>query len=782
MRVLDMALDYLSIPSAGKEKAIRLLGKKFQDHADISLTDIIRQEHPVTEEDIDTLRLFDLHLKTVILDRQFARMAVANGMASEADISDALMEQQAAFKKYRINLGIGEILLESRIITESDRISILLTQNRVDDENLMDALSRIGNDLLQKDAVNKRFGVLAIKYGLATMQQVNAALEIQGQEKALQGPSRFIGMILKETATISDEDLHKILLEQKQLEKRRLDLENALYSLKSEIKISGKLNQIFEYRISKDGTEAFVKKIKKTDESIPVYEFLIWLRRAKIKFGIVGDDVLETFIRKAEKNDQILVAKGYPAQQGVSDQMEIVAQDRIERGGLLARIIPGKEGRPGKDVSGAPILPAKPVSCQVKAGDGVIRKGVLFIALTDGTPVFDKDTICLQVPVESQSGRIIIKDDIRDDKDEDEYESADVEIFGNILAKSVLRCRSLLLHGNLAGSAVCSGEAEIKGEIGTNEMPKDTDAHPGASIVCEHSVKALRSVSHATIRTSKEFLGYNATVVHSDITATNGITIKDACGATTLQIGLRPQDKILSLNQTIESKYAQLLLLKKQEEIDSLTQVYENELEKEKHHLMKQAVLKNLVEILEAPELCIHEGLDNKIKYLNHLPDFSSIKSYYLRIPVEESVALFRNQMLTSARDLSPEKVLGHIRKAIDPEPSGQSAEPSSMNVAEAQYRGRLALILQEVEANEAHITKIEQEIKALETVRGKMHSDFLSSFSKEQPEIFIRNKCEKGIVIRGRIANRVVEKNMYNVRFKEIMDMKTNTVSITCF
>ena len=40
----------------------------------------------------------------------------------------------------------------------------------------------------------------------------------------------------------------------------------------------------------------------------------------------------------------------------------------------------------------------------------------------------------------------------------DTYESAIVEMRGNIIPEAVLRCHSLLLHGNLMGSVVCTGD------------------------------------------------------------------------------------------------------------------------------------------------------------------------------------------------------------------------------------------------------------------------------------------------------------------------------------
>ena len=54
----------------------------------------------------------------------------------------------------------------------------------------------------------------------------------------------------------------------------------------------------------------------------------------------------------------------------------------------------------------------------------------------------------------------------------DTYESAIVEMRGNIIPEAVLRCHSLLLHGNLMGSVVCTGDVNINGDIGTDKKQK----------------------------------------------------------------------------------------------------------------------------------------------------------------------------------------------------------------------------------------------------------------------------------------------------------------------
>jgi hypothetical protein len=476
-------------------------------------------------------------------------------------------------------------------LSPGDQVSILLTQNRIKDENLSGALNQIGATLRQQDMINKQFGVLAIKKELVTIKQVNTALAVQKDEKQTQGEIRFIGQILQETH-LSDEDIMGLLLEQKQFEKRRLDLEKALYTIKSEIKISNKFNKIFEYQVSRDGLEVFVKKRIEIKEIMPVYEFLIWLRRSGIKFGVVSDAVLETFIQTAEKESHIIAAKGQPA-----------------------------------------ILPAKPSICVLNAGSGVIKKGPVFIARIDGHPILKNNTLRVEPMVEKTDIKTINGSISTDTKEM--YESETVFLKGGITRGAILRCHSLSIQGDLLGQVICTGDIDVKGSVGTDEQTKEDQSIRQTGIICQGSVKVSKSIIHSKIQTAGELSAFNSTVTGSEVIAAKDISISAALKGnhtpSVFRFGLKPEDKIIATDHTLEMKNEQLSVLKREMEISRLTQEYQKELKEEAHHQMEQAILKNLVEIIEAPELYRYERLEEKISYLNRLPDFSSIKAYYFK-------------------------------------------------------------------------------------------------------------------------------------------------------
>lgn len=943
LSIFEQAFEYLSVDPSEKEKLIKLVEEKSQESENIRLTDIFRDEELISEEDIQYLKIFDAHLQTLSFDQQFGNIVLANNLASKQDVAQALKQQKEHFEKYRINQRIGDILVENKVMTNSDRIAILLTQNRIKNENLMDALNEMGVNPAEKEAVGKRFGVIAIKRELATVEQVKQALDIQRKERKDGGKTRFLGQILQETAGLTQENIDRILLEQKQFEKRRLDLEKAIYDVKSEIKISKKMNKLFEYQIIKDGVEIRVKKLKQAAESISVYEFIIWLKKIGIRIGIIGDLEIEEFLQKAEVNTEIVAAKGYPPQPCVHERIEFYFENEtglvqeqsdkkesdpdqssdvkdddsqnerkpdtqsekeqnekseisdaqeageshsvvldgekipieeqekeepgekqedenpdekedtnedqtdtdaeadgekeeeqedengkeevkssdenadstpeekeqdnapqdgvVKRGTLLARILPGSEGSPGKDVLGHIIYPGKPSICSMNAGSGVLRRNGVFISLVDGFPVVkNKNTIAVE-PVQKKSEVEKLKGHIGEDTNE-QYAGKTIEIKGNINAEGIIRCHGLTVSGHFMGCAICTGDVEIKGEIGTEEERAEGEKPHVASITAEGSIRIYKSAVNAGIQTAGELQGYNSRLIGSEVIANHGMVVRDVLNGKSsisiLRLGIKPGDKIIVLDQTIEVKTAELGRLKKEDEIAELTAEYEAERKEEQDRLLKENIINNLIEVITGPELEQHEGLKGKLKYLESLPEYSSIKAYYLKPPETEAEKEVFEKIMRTVEEMSTDETLEWMKKQIEPEEepekekqsqpeekaeTGETEEtgekPSRLEQIEIQYKARLNAFENEIAQASEQIEKIEKELQGLDTLRKKLVARHIKSMKEEPSEIRVRNKCEKGTVIMGKVSRFVVENSLYNVSFKEILNPKNNTGSI---
>lgn len=863
MRLIDLAYDCVFLNSEEKETVTGIIEEKFKEGIVVNVTDVFKSEEFVSDKRIQHLLDLDEHLLIRRRDLRFGQIALANGMTSEENIANALKYQETYFKKNKMNMRIGDILVGNGSISQADQIAVLLTQNRIKDEELIGFIENLGQNQREKEGINKRFGVLGIKKELVTLEQVKTALGIQAEERKAQGGCRFIGEILKETAQLSDDDLMDILFTQKQFEKRRLDLEKALYSVKEEIKLAKKLGSFFECNISGDGLEASVKKIKESEEEIPVYEFIIWLKRVGIQHGIVDDATLEEFIKKGDFKSSAIVARGYPPESCVNESLEVYFEARapgdpaeagnaqteheenvavhddgdeeteqsgepeaeqnvknaeqtetgekdedgesgseqeksdtdeseenlddedekqadstfIAKGGLMAEIIPGREGRPGKSVLGYPVLPGRIEVCRVTAGSGVEKRGTAFFATIDGRPVLKNSSILMVEPVSAGGGNLTLMENIDDDT-KDTYKDQHLELNGNISSKGVIRCRDLIVNGSVSGSIICSGDLDVRGSVSTieskSEEADEVENVSRASILCSGAVKISKSVVNASMQAGDEIKAYNSEVIGSDLLSFAGIGIKDVSsgenGPSTLQFGLKPGDKSLPLDQAVESKSVQLSVLRKEPEIDELTKEYEKELEEARGHETEQAIFKNLVEIIEGPELFQYESLQEKIDYLFGLPEFSSIRAYYLKLPDNEMGLQILEKILQSTENLSVDEALEYFKGKIEPEPESEE-EDSPIVKIEKNYKARLAAVDKEVANEASEIAILENDIKGLQALKARLETIHLKTLARSASFIKIKNKCEKGTIIKGKIAKLVLDRTLYKISFQEVIN-----------
>lgn len=486
-------------------------------------------------------------------------------------------------------------------------------------------------------------------------------------------------------------------------------------------------------------------------------------------------DVLDEWTSDIKKQDE--------ETKKTSDMTPDTANGLVKKGDVLARIIPGVPGIPGRDVLGHPIHPAAPRACYLNTGNGVRRKNDVFFAQFGGRPVLKHGTTLLVCPPEKVLDIKIFKKDISE-KIQDKYRDRDIEVRGNINPDGRLCCRSLKVTGDVAGQAFCSTSIEVKGKIEGrgNALPDENETADEINILCMGNVRVQKAIAYAKIQTAGELSAFNSKIVSSEILAFKGITAKDVLSESSapsvLRFGLEPGDKIIAADRTLEMKYGALAKLKKEDEKIHLKEKYEQDLKAEREHQDRQAILLNLAEILQAPELDQIEGLEAKIEHLNRLPEFSSIRSYYLKLPVAGSGVEAVQQILKSVRKMEIEEAVSHIQSQIDPEPEQENAV-SNMQRIEMEYKAQCSDLEHEVLNQSESIQKLETEIRHLEALREKLASVHVNSLSRSKASVQIRNMCQKGTVVKGRASHLVLEKTVYHVRFKEKVDPKTQSAYI---
>jgi hypothetical protein len=797
-RLLGLALDCRLIYPRKKEKIEAILAERLKEDEAADVMDLLKEERVLNDEKAAYLLDLDDHTATCARDAAFGRLAVANQMASQKEVDAALAFQKTTFKTTGETMRLGRILADRGRLTEADCTAILMTQNRIRNEDLLDAMDRLARTPGEREQINRRFGAIALKKELVTMEQVARALGIQKEEGRRKEGRRFLGAILREVADLSQEDVDAVVQEQKLMEARRLDLLKAMYTAKEELKIFKRLNALFSYTISADGIEAYARKEKPLVTPVPVYELVIWLRKAGITFGLASDTVLAEFLEKDEPSQPVLVARGqdpvpgrdegirfYFEDPGIAETPEdgpeadnrIPAPGPVTRGDLLAQIIPGQEGKPGKNVMGHPVYPARPATRTLFPGKGVLRKGNDFLAAADGLPRLKNGTTIILESPDTPTASQTLTMDIREDT-EDTYLQADLSIKGSILAGGVLKCRSLTLKGDLLGDVGCGGDIAVDGSLGREDAPK-------AEVLCHGSVRVAKSVANAGVLCAGTFLAMNASATGVRVCAGRGITLREVMagpeGPSVLRAGLCPRDPMLSLDQTLEDRAAELETLTKREEISQLKTEYKRDMETALQHQMEQDIFHDLIQIIEGPELFQYPELRDKLNYLYSLPEYSSVRAYYMKIPNTRAASEVVDRFLAPANKGSLEEVLKQIRDKLDPEPERTEEAPiSETERIEIAFNARLQALEQEVEENQEAIVQAEREISAMETAREKLGRTYVKPMAPgDFPAIRVKNKCEKGTVIQGILARLTLEETVYNVRFRETLDPGTRKATI---
>ena len=828
-RLLALALDCRLIYPRKKEKIEAILAERSEaEETAVDVMEVLLAEKVLTDEKAAYLLDLDAHRAVCARDALFGRLAVANRMVSRETVDKALDYQTSQFQQAGESLRLGSILREWDLIRESDCTAILMTQNRILQEDLLDAMARLGRSPGEREVINKRFGVIAIKKELATVDQVGEALRQQKKEESQGQPPRFIGTILQEQGRLSPEEIRAVLREQRLMEVRRLDLLKALYPVKAELKIFKQLNKVFSCTLSEDSLEAFASKKTEPDTPVPVYEFTIWLRRTGICFGILNDAVLQEFIETAEIHKPVLVARGQAPEPGrdqgtrfyfqiredretekaPEDQEEAGSEDHektdltppcpVIPGDLLAQITPGREGTSGKNVMGNPIHPPKPGIQSLSAGKGVRCVGNDFFATEEGLPMLVDGTTLVVSPLQKKSASTLLTADIREETGE-RYARTDLTVKGNILTAARVKCRSLTLQGDLLGEVESAGNITVEGCLGPKKAKKKkpakkteaSDQSSPVEITSLGSVKVSGSVSSASVVCAGSFTAMGGPAAGVRICAGTGLALKEVgpgpLEASILRAGLLPGDPLLSIDHTLDAKTTALAGLKKAKDISGLKAEFCTEIEKAGQHQLEQDIYRYLAEIIEGPELFQYPQLQDKLDYLCSLPDFSSVRNYYLKIPDTPEALKVVARFVPPANKKSLDGTLKQIRSKIDPEPevppdSREEGPPmTETRRLEIEFRARLDALEREIEENQGEIEQIQREIATLVSAREKLGKTYLNSIAPgDLPVIRIKNRCEKGTVIQGILARYIVPETVYNVRFREIVDPGTLKTAIT--
>lgn len=778
MDLISLAVKCRLISPDKEAALIGLFTKKQAENPDYTVAELFRETHTLSHEDVEFLLAVKDHLRMKMLDKRFGELGIANRLIRPESVREALDQQSAIFKKTKQSKLIGDILIEKNEITQAHKTAILLTQDRIEDEYLAEAMNDIATSEIERISVNMRFGAIAVKKGIVTIDQLNTALKVQEEEVEAGRPRRYLGEILQELFGLSEADLKHILRLQKEFEKKRLSLETAISRYYSETNTNKRLSRLFAYHFSKNKLAAHVRRIQDAAEPVDTDEFMIWLRSIGITSGILAEKKLASFLASGTKGEQVCIAEGTPPQPGKNEAIEFFfdtapkAPDApedslalVRKGDVLARITPPEEGRPGTDVCGFTISPPPPKRIPINGGQGVAQKNGIFVADTDGVATLYKNrTLFVQprakvIPKRHHAGHL------NTDRSE-EYQESHLTVEGTIQASGRVRCQTLEVTEDVFGQVFSSGEIHVKGDIGQAD-PKEAPA----KLRAEGDIFANKKIIHAVLITAKGLKAPNADLISTEVTAFQDIVVKNILsnGGTpcVLRIGKHADDMETPFDEAIQTHKTALASLLQHDELNALEKRFKSKLGAKDEYLAQHQALTYLLALTDYRKLDKVSSLRAKLaaaqKRTQAYPDLPPLPREAL-----DACTGFLAGLFEEVADYTPEDLVSHIREMKQIKYGMYRAAVSASRRHHSEYQAQKKAILKKTDACEPEIRKIEAKIRTLVSQRDGFLLRHEIQPLATAPTIKVKNQVEKGTIIQGQQSVLTVDQNIYGVKFTE--------------
>lgn len=787
--LLGLAIKCRLISNEQEKEILALFMAEQAKDATPSIVRIFREKKYLSEEEVDFLFAVKKHLKMKILDKRFGELGVANKFVNSENVKQALDLQSEIFKTTRESRLIGDILFDQKKITRANKAAILLTQDRIEDEFLAEAINDIASTEMDKISINMRFGAIAVKKKLITLDQLNHALKVQKEEEKENRPKRYLGDILRELFGLSSDDLTGILKTQKEFEKQRLMLEKALSLYNMEATANHRLSSLFEYRFSKNKLEAYIRIAKDVTEEVRVSEVMTWLTSISINFGICDETSIKDFLEKGVVGSEIRIARGAAPLEPENESIAVLFDTRpgpahensqascfVKKGDLLAKIIPYKEGKPGKDVCGFTIAPQDHKTIPLSCGEGVVKKGSHFFAATDGTPVLFKNrtlfvTPCAkEYPTEYYSGHITT--DLGD-----RYQHANLKVDGNIETNGKVICNDITVKGDVKGQIRATGRIRIAGHA-----INPSREGPPLIISSDEDIVVKKNIINTIIITSKTLSAPASDLISSKVYAFQDIILKNIYSENgspaILQIGIDPSLKSKAINQAIDEKKQALEKLLHKDEMAEIENGFNKKMQTQDTYLAQQAILQTLLKLMDDKAFEKMNTFEQKIfEFKGRIPSTADHEnSDFLSSAV---ASVFIDEIINDTRDMSEDRINSHLHGLLDLKRGMYKAAVNATRRHKNEYNARKGILQKKIEPLLPEITELKQEIDALYVKKDYLKLSESNRLPSVNPCIRVKNQVEKGTVIKGRHASFIVDQTIFGVKFSEKQKTAADTPEI---
>ncbi len=551
--------------------------------------------------------------------------------------------------------------------------------------------------------LERKFGVLAVKKGFATKEQINRAIKNQ---KRLTADSKhiFLGDILIQAEVITEKQRDALLESQKEL-KDKFPTTGIAEEDKKEENLDG-AKQIendsgYELSVAGDKMSAHICLQQDPAPEVDLDSIKDLLEMEKISFGVLDDAQITAYLSsKPSVEAPWKIAQGKPIEPGrppkikyhfetdpqkagtIDESGTIDFKNRgkipqVEEGAIIAEIIPATKGVPGIDIYGNSVPPPQYDEIILSSGIGVQRSQkdpLKFVAQTKGRPeVLDDGTLIV-------SDVLAIPGDIGVETGHVDFDGH-IEVAGSVQEGYNVNGKTLLADEILRANVRVDGDIIVsKGIIGATIM---TDGTVKARHIRDADIDSLGDINVETetyesrIETNGAFNIAGGKILCSKISAMRGINAGEIGSD-----GSVPSKLVVGIDYRMENKIARINL-----EIS----------EKEK----EQEALKTEIAELRSGE----EDLEDKIGELAQDEDKTTVKVRSLNATLEKfKESNDRKNMV---------KVL-HILKQVNQQLDQMKAEMGKLLEEQDQLENKIRDCNSQIKNSEAQIQELQDDISSI--------------------------------------------------------------------
>lgn len=448
------------------------------------------------------------------------------------------------------------------------------------------------------ELLDHRFAMIAVKKGLISRDQFQAALKTQRLTRGKGEKSVSMGEILVKEGLLTEEALNEVLppaLKHKMVlskggggdEARAADGDQAGFGRTEEDRLT--------IKISNDFLTAFLVCKGNARQHATPEEVKTLVQTEGVRFGLVDDEEIRRYLDSGEQApNEWQIAQGKAPQPGTPDKVDYhfdrnpfrigtVSEDglmdwkdhgeipQVHEDDLLAEITPGKKGKAGRNVLGKAIPAPEGKKARLKVGKGVkaSEDRLKFYAAKGGQPKISIDDTLSVLSTLEIDGDIGI-------------ETGHVEFDGHIEVRGTIEKGYRIRGESLRAQEILSEDVEVGGDVDVSGGVFGAKIESGGRIRANHVNKSrLIAVDDVVIRkelvdskvdTSGKCLIDGGTILYSEVSAKMGIKSGDigsaASNASTISVGMD-----IRLKNAVKQFKAQVEV--NQEEEESLVQSME---------------------------------------------------------------------------------------------------------------------------------------------------------------------------------------------------------------